>query len=244
MLTYSVMKNDSGLNPVAYHQNAYEECMAKPVENEDFGPMCTNKGDDWEIFKVGDYFGYESDWYAIPSSGEKSKSFVVYVDDRDLFVQFGLTKTGQTDLEAANAALDMVKATLEIGTPTYNWADNALSFEIPAGYNVLEFGERLFVTTATELPDSDVSIFWTLLELYKDESVEDRVAYYSEEDSFSQGTEVIDGEEITTVVFFASFGGFEQTHYLLETDSGLLDVRAGKDEESLVVELLTSLEQK
>jgi len=125
----------------------------------------------------------------------------------------------------------------------YDWKTQGITFNYPDGYNVLETsGGNVYITTATELPDGDISVFWTLVEIDSSTSLEERLTEYSQEDTFSQTKEVIGNNEFTKVNLYANFGGFDYSRYLLEIDGKLLDYKVGKDEGEMALEVLGSIQ--
>lgn len=128
-------------------------------------------------------------------------------------------------------------------TKTYDWTAQDVSFEYPRGYNVLESAEnRLAITTANEFPDGDTSVSWTFFEVRSDAALNEVLAEYSKEESFTQSTTTIGQYEFTKISFYMSFGGFTSIHYLLEMNGNVLDYTAGEGEEALALQILESIQ--
>lgn len=125
---------------------------------------------------------------------------------------------------------------------TYEWNNQDVSFKYLEGYNVLERSDgSVFVTTATKLPDGDVSIFWTHIKIDSSTTLEKRLAEYKKGTDFTQSTEIIGGNEFTKATLFSEFGGFTETHFLREANGRLLDYTMGKGDEVLSIRVLESI---
>lgn len=155
-----------------------------------------------------------------------------------LFQKSQLEKLNQKNEET----MGKEESPIENNSKTYKWITQNVSFKYIERYNILErSNSSLFITTATQLPDGDVSVFWTMIEIDSSTTFEKRLAEYKKGTDFTQSKEIIGGNKFTKVTFFSEFGGFTETHFLMEANGKLLDYKMGKGDEVLAVRVLESI---
>lgn len=128
-------------------------------------------------------------------------------------------------------------------TDLYEWRNAGVSFRYPDSENVLKLSNNtLFINKSSEISESDETAFWTTLNFYKRATLEEKLSEQSVELEYTVTEENIGERTVTKVNTYQEFGDFTLTHYLVQTEKGVFDVKVGQNEEALAHLILETLE--
>jgi len=99
------------------------------------------------------------------------------------------TKKTESDDEAVEEEVDEV----DDGLTSYTWDSYELSFDYSSEFNLLDSSssEKLWITTAEEVPDGDSNFAWTSMRMRLDQTLEEVVDLYRKEQRSFQSIETI-----------------------------------------------------
>ena len=128
-------------------------------------------------------------------------------------------------------------------TDLYEWKSAGVSFRYPDSENVLKLSnDTLFINKSEEIPESGETAFWTTLNFYEGATLEEKLSEQSVELEYVVTEEIIGERTVTKVNTYQEFGDFTVTHYLVQTEKGVFDVKAGENEAPLAQMVLETLE--
>lgn len=128
-------------------------------------------------------------------------------------------------------------------TDFYEWKAAGISFRHPDTENVLRLSNStLFINKSEQIPESEETAFWTTVNIYKGETVSERLTTYSSELEYSSMEEKIAEKTFIKVSFYQEFGDKTVIRYLLESQKGVFELKVGQNEEALAQMILETLE--
>lgn len=123
----------------------------------------------------------------------------------------------------------------------YNWDSQGVSFNIPDEFNILPISDSLvYVTQAEELPDGDIGVFFTFIEMQEN----DLDSFMKDLDVPSYETVVFGDNEFAKMSVYQMFGDRTIETYVLDLGDKILVYSVGTNDEYIIDDLLSSIKIK
>lgn len=123
----------------------------------------------------------------------------------------------------------------------YHWDSQGVSFNTPDGFNILSVSNSLvYVTQAEELPDGDIGVFFTFIEVQEN----DLDSFMKDLDVSSYEIVTFGDNDFAKMNVYQMFGDRTIETYVLDLGDKILVYSVGTNDNYLVEDLLSSIKIK